>query len=166
MKSLVITLSALLVASFAHAADSKVGFVDMPKAVQATAAGKKAKAELETEFTKKKKDIEKKEAELKKMGEDIEKKKSVLSQDALGKKQAEFQGLMMKYREEVQKSQMDLQKKQGELTAPIVEKMKTVVAKIAKEKGYTLVMENNNGILFSTPDSDLTEEVVKAVDKL
>ncbi|WP_413578325.1 OmpH family outer membrane protein [Bdellovibrio sp. HCB290] len=166
MNKLMVTLSVLLVASFAQAADTKVGFVDMPKAVQATAAGKKAKAELEAEFTKKKKDIEKKEAELKKMGDEIQKKKAVLSEDALGKKQAEFQGEMMKYREEVQKSQMDLQKKQGELTAPIVEKMKTVVAKIAKEKGYTLVMENNNGVLFSTPDSDLTEEVVKAVDKL
>jgi outer membrane protein len=166
MNKMILIASALLVASFANAADSKVGFVDMQKAVQATAAGKKAKAELETDFNKKKKDIEKKEAELKKMGEEMEKKKAVLSEDALGKKQAEFQTQMLKYREEVQKSQMDLQKKQNELTAPIVTKMKDVIAKIAKDKGYTMVMESNNGILFSTPDSDLTEETIKAFDKL
>lgn len=166
MKNLMMILSALLMGSAAKAADSKVGFVDMQKAVQATAAGKKAKAELEADFGKKKKDIEKKEAELKKLGEDMEKKKAVLSEDALGKKQAEFQAQMMKYREEVQKSQMDLQKKQNELTAPIVTKMKEVIAKIAKDKGYTIVMESNNGVLFSTPDSDLTDETIKAFDKL
>lgn len=166
MKNLMVVLSALLMVSAAKAADSKVGFVDMQKAIQATSAGKKAKAELETDFNKKKKDVEKKEAELKKMGEELEKKKAVMSEDALGKKQAEFQGLMMKYREEVQKSQMDLQKKQNELTAPIVVKMKEVISKIAKDKGYTMVMESNNGILFSTPDSDLTEETIKAFDKL
>lgn len=164
MKKIVVVLGALLMATAAHA-ESKIGFVDMQKAIQSTSAGKKAKAELEGEFNKKKKDLEKKEADLKKMGEDLEKKKSVLSEEALGKKQAEFQEEMLKYRDVVGKSQIEIQKKERDLTAPILEKMKKVIAKIAKDKGYTLVMENNQGILFATPDSDLTDEVIKAYEK-
>ncbi|HEX7676131.1 MAG TPA: OmpH family outer membrane protein [Bdellovibrio sp.] len=164
MKKLVVVLGALLMAAAAHA-ETKIGFVDMQKAIQSTSAGKKAKTELETEFNKKKKELEKKEADLKKMGEDLEKKKSVLSEDALGKKQAEFQEEMLKYRDVVGKSQVEIQKKERDLTAPILEKMKKVIAKIAKDKGYSLIMENNQAVLYATPDSDLTDEVIKAYEK-
>ena len=164
MRNWIMGLSLLLAAGLAHA-DMKVGFVDMQKAIQATSAGKKAKAELETEFNKKKKELEKKEADLKKMGEDLERKKSVLSEEVLGKKQAEFQDEMMKYRDTVGKSQLEIQKKERELTAPILEKMKTVIAKMAKDKGYSVVLENSQMVLFATPDSDLTDEVIKAYEK-
>ncbi|WP_374033008.1 OmpH family outer membrane protein [Bdellovibrio bacteriovorus] len=109
--------------------------------------------------------MEKKEADLKKMGEDLEKKKSVLSEEALGKKQAEFQEEMLKYRDVVGKSQIEIQKKERELTAPILEKMKKVIAKLAKDKGYTLVLENSQMVLYATADADLTTEVIAAFEK-
>ncbi len=164
MRSLVVAMSLILAASIAQA-EAKFGYVDMQKAIQATAAGKKAKTELETEFNKKKKELEKKEADLKKMGEDLEKKRSVMSEDALGKKQAEFQEEMLKYRDVVGKSQVEIQKKERELTAPILEKMKKTIAKIAKEGGYSMVIENSQMVLFATPEADLTDAVVKAFEK-
>jgi len=164
MKKMLIAMSLLLAASFAHA-EAKVGYVDMQKAIQSTSAGKKAKGELEAEFNKKKKELEKKEADLKKMGEDLEKKKSVLSEEALTKKQAEFQEEMLKYRDVVGKSQVEIQKKERELTAPILDKMKKVIAKLAKDKGYSMVIENSQMVLYATPDADLTEDVIKAFEK-
>lgn len=146
-------------------ADAKVGFIDVPKAIQATAAGKKAKVELEGQFNKKKKELEKKEADLKKMNEDLEKKKSVLSEEALRAKQGEFQAEMMKFRDEVSKSQAEIQKRQQELTAPILEKMQKTIAKVSKDQGYSLVLQNTQGVLYATPDADLTDAVVKAFEK-
>lgn len=164
MKKLIVALSVLAAAGIAKA-DTKIGTVDMQKAIQTTSAGKKAKTELEGEFNKKKKDLEKKEADLKKMGEDLEKKKSVLSEEALGKKQAEFQEEMLKYRDVVGKSQMEIQKKERELTAPILEKMKKVIAKLAKDKGYSMVIENTQMILYTDGTGDLTNDVVTAFEK-
>lgn len=164
MRNVVLALSLVMAAAVANA-ETKIGFVDMQKAIQTTAAGKKAKSELEGDFNKKKKELEKKEADLKKMGEDLEKKKSVLSEEALGKKQAEFQEEMLKYRDVVGKSQIEIQKKERELTAPILDKMKKVIAKLAKEKGYTMILENSQMVLFATPESDLTDEVVKTFEK-
>ncbi|MNK26216.1 Chaperone protein Skp precursor [compost metagenome] len=165
MKKMIVAFAVLMMAASAQAAETKIAFVDMQKAIQATSAGKKAKAELEAEFNKKKKELEKKEADLKKMGEDLEKKKSVLSEEALGKKQAEFQEEMMKYRDVVGKSQNDIKKKEFDLTTPILEKMKKVISKIAKDKGYSMVIENSQMVLYATADSDLTNEVVKAFEK-
>ena len=165
MKKMFIGLGLLLAASFAHGADAKIAFVDMQKAIQSTAAGKKAKTELEGEFNKKKKELEKKEADLKKMGEDLERKKSVLSEEVLGKKQAEFQEEMMKYRDVVGKSQVEIQKKERDLTAPILEKMKKTIEKVAKEKGYTVVLENSAMVLYASADSDMTADVIKTYEK-
>ena len=164
MKSLA-TLFAVLVSFSVAQGQTKIAVVDMQKAVQATAAGKKAKTELEAEFNKKKKELEKKEADLKKMGEDLERKKAVLSEDAFMKKQAEFQEEMMKYRDVVGKSQLEIQKKERDLTAPILEKMKKTIEVIAKDKGFDLVVENTQMILFSAKSSDITDDVVKAFEK-
>lgn len=164
-KQMMILASVILAASLSRAADTKIGYVDMQKAIQSTSAGKKAKSELEGEFNKKKKELEKKEADLKKMGEDLERKKAVLSEEVLSKKQAEFQDEMMKYRDTVGKSQAEIQKKEHDLTGPILEKMKKVIEKVAKEKGYSLVLENNQMVLFANADADLTEEVIKAYEK-
>lgn len=151
--------------TFAHAATTNIAVVDMQKAIQATAEGKKAKSELEGEFDKKKKELQKRESDLKKMGEDLEKKKSVLSEEALGKKQAEFQEEMMKYRDVMGKSQVEIQKKERDLTAPILEKMRKVIEKVAKEKGFNLVLENSGAILFAEKTNDITDDVVKAFEK-
>src|SRR5580700_10899592 len=86
--ALVFTCSSFAV----HAAEIKMGFIDMQKAIQETAAGKKAKKDLEDEFNKKKKDLEKREADIKKMGEDFEKRSMAMNEEARMKKQGEIQG--------------------------------------------------------------------------
>jgi len=139
--------------------------VNMQKAIQASAAGKKAKAELEGDFEKKKKELQKKEADLKKMGEDLERKKSVLSEDILQKKQAEFQEEMLKFRQIVGTNQMEIQKKEQDLTAPIIEKMKKAIEKVAKDKSLTLVLENTAMILYAESSLDVTDDVLKAFEK-
>ncbi len=166
MKKLVLLAAFVLAAKVQAATETKLGYVDMQKAIQATSTGKKAKAELEGEFNKKKKELEKKEADLKKMGEDLERKKAVLSEDVFQKKQGEFQEEMMKYREVVGKSQVEIQKKERDLTAPILEKLKAAIEKIAKDDKYTMIFEKNeNSVLWAGKESDLTDKVVTEYEK-
>src|ERR1700679_3938090 len=77
-------------------APTKIVYVDMKKAIQATDTGKKAKKDLEKEFNDKKKELTEKEKDLKKLSEDLEKKSMVLSDEVKQKKQMEFQEEMLK----------------------------------------------------------------------
>ncbi|WP_413943510.1 OmpH family outer membrane protein [Bdellovibrio sp. HCB-162] len=154
----------LLAAAFANA-ESQVGFVDIPKAVQATSVGKKAKAELEVQFNKKKKELDQKEANLRKLRDDLDKKKSVLSAAALKEKQTELQNEMLKFREELGQSQADIQKKNDELTKPVMEKLQRVIAKVSKDKGFSIVFQGTPDILYANPAVDLTDDVVKEFEK-
>jgi outer membrane protein len=150
----------------AHAADIKLGAIDMQKAIQETAAGKKAKKELEDEFNKKKKDLDKREADIKKMGEDFEKRSMAMNEDARMKKQGEIQGEMRKYQELAAKSQMEIQKRERELTAPIVTKLRSILEDIAKKEDYTVILEKSEqSVMFAKKEIDLTERVIKEYDK-
>jgi outer membrane protein len=147
-------------------AEAKIGYVDMQKAIQDTSTGKKAKSELETEFNKKKKELEKKEADLKKMNEDLEKKSMVLSDEIKAQRQQELQNEMMKYRELVGKSQVEIQKRERDLTLPIVEKLRGIIDGIAKKESYTVVLEKSEqSVLWADKQIDLTDRIVKEFEK-
>ena len=167
MKTALVMLMVGFLGTSAYAAEEmKLGFIDMQKAIQETAAGKKAKKDLEDEFNKKKKDLEKKEADLKKMNDDLEKKALVLTDEMKQKKAQELQQEMLKYREVVAKSQMEIQKKERDLTAPIVEKLRAIVDDIAKKEGFTMVLEKSEqSVLWAKKDLDLTDRVIKEADK-
>ena len=165
MKKLLLSLAIFAAAGFAKA-DTKIGYVDVQKAIQSTAAGKKAKDTLDGEYGKRKKDLDKKKADIEKMGQDLEKKKTVLSEEVMNKKQMELQEEMMKFQKTVAENQMEIQKKEKELVEPILNKMKTVIEKVAQEKGYSLVLEKQSqNILFAQKDADLTDAVIQAYEK-
>ena len=167
MKMLVTLVSVLMAASIASA-EFKLAYVDVQKAIEKSAFGKKAKEEMKKEAEKKNKDLEKKKADIDKMREDLEKKRSVLAEEAFGKKAQEVQEEMQKFNQQAAKAQTDLQKKEGELLQPIVDKMKKVIEKIAKERSITMVIQSNQNaqiVLYATPESEITDDVVKAFDK-
>ncbi len=160
--AIVFTLGSLA----AHGAEVKVGFVDMQKAIQETAAGKKAKKELEDEFNKKKKDLDKREAEIKKMGEDFEKRSMAMNEEARMKKQGEIQSEMRKYQEMAGKSQVEIQKRERDLTQPIVTKLRSIIEDIAKKEDFTMILEKSEqSVMWARKELDLTERVIKDYDK-
>ncbi len=140
----------------------KLGYVDMQKAIQTTTVGKKAKETLEAEFNKKKKELEKKEADIKAMNEDFEKKKLVLSDEVKEKKSNEIRTQMMKYQELVGQSQLEIQKKERDLTLPIVKKLREILEKVAQKEGYTMILEKSEqNVLFAIKEVDLTDRLIK-----
>ena len=167
--NLVAVLFASLVLSAAAptwAAETKIGVVDMQKALQTVDAGKKARTELEKEFNAKKKDLDGEQEKLKKMDEEFKKQSLALSEEAKSKKQREFQEKYMKFQEMAQKSQMEIQKRESELTAPLVDKMRGVIGEIAKEKSYSIILEkNNSSVLFFKDSDDVTAEVIETFNK-
>jgi outer membrane protein len=152
-------------AGIALADEVKIGIVDMQKCIQMSGAGKKAKSELESAFNKKKKELQDQEAALKKSQEDYQKKKSALSEAAQREQERKLQEKIMKYQEVVQRSQAEIQKKEQEMSAPIIQNVRTRVSEIAKKKGFGMVLEKNDNIVIYSEDKfDITEEVMKSLN--
>lgn len=141
-----------------------VGIVDLQKVIPATSAGKKAKTEMENEAQKRRKPIEAKETELIKASEELEKKRTVLSEEAFIQKKRELEEDMMKHGANKRKYLEDMQAKERELIVPILEKARKILAKLTKEKGISVVIENTPMVLFASPEVDLTNDLIKAFE--
>ena len=169
MKSAVLAglgLACFGTAPWVMAKEQKIATVDMQKTLQTMESGKKAKAQLEKEFNSKRTQLQAEEAAIKKMSEEFKKKSLVMNDQARGKKQAELQERIMKFQELTARSQSEIQQKERDLTQPIVADLRTVISDIAKKRDYSLVLEKNeNTVLFSMDQDDLTADVIAAADK-
>jgi outer membrane protein len=152
--------------SLAHAEDFKIAVVDMQKALQTVEAGKKAKAQLEKEVEAKKKGFDKEKAAITKMGEEFKKQSLVMSDEARAKKQGELQQRIAKLQQEGMQTEQELRGKEQELTQPIINKLRTVIANEAKKKGYSMVLEKSDTVvLYSQDKDDITQDVINTFNK-
>ena len=156
-------VSASLLAGIAAAAEvAKIGYVDLRVALNESDTGKKAKIELESLIKTKQAAIDEKGKSIEKLKGDLEKQASVLSGEAKKSKEEEIERLVRDYQRLVQDAQNDVKKKENELTGSILKELRDVVDKIGQDEGYSLILENVEGIiLYSRKDLDITDKVIK-----
>jgi outer membrane protein len=141
-------------------ADTKIGYVDMQRALNEVDEGKTARAALKKEFDAKQKLLDEKKQEFEKLRADFEKQATVMSEDArkqkqgdLEKKGQELQGFFMQ-------QQKELSDREREATRGIFEKMTGVVREIADAEGVGIVLQAE-AVVSGAPSLDLTNELVR-----
>lgn len=166
MKKIILVFAFLVSGLGVHAAEQKIGYVDMQLAIQQTSDGKKAKKNLEGIAKGKEDKLKSLEAELKKKGDEFKKKASIYDEATKRKKQMELQKEFYDLQQLLGQSQAELRQKEEEALKPIVTKIRQQIESIAKKGNYTMVLEKSeNLVLFATKDIDLTDQVVKAYEK-
>lgn len=151
---------ALTLAGGEAAAQTKIAVVDVQHAVMQTEDGIRAQATLKKLFDRRQQELDGKQTELQRAREDIEKQSRVLSREALQKRMEDWQRRMVELQTVFVDYNKELQKKQGELTGPIIKKMIGVVGRIAKKNGYELIIDKQ-AAPYARADLDLTEQVVQ-----
>jgi outer membrane protein len=80
-------------------------------------------------------------------------------------KQEELTQLQKRIEDFRMQAQQDYQRKQGELTAPIIEKAKKGIEAVAKDGGYKYVLDTSVGnVLYFEPADDIFAAVKKKLD--
>ncbi|MDD3662944.1 MAG: OmpH family outer membrane protein [Candidatus Pacebacteria bacterium] len=163
----IMILSMVLVSCNLVASDIKLGVVDFQTAMETVKDGEKAKKKLEEEFNEKQKLIQKREEEIKKLTENFQKQAPLLTQDKREKEQQSIQKKILEYQTLIKESESAMQKRQVELTQPIIKSMRSVIDDISKKENLDLVYEKNqSGILYSKNPTDITNEVIKKYNEI
>src|SRR3954466_2306308 len=161
MKRLLLSLLACalpFVASTAFA-ESKIAVVDTQRAIMETEDGLRAQATLKKVFDNKQRELDKKQEDLQKEREDIEKQRDVLSKTALAKRVDKWQREMMALQGVFVDYNKELQKKQGELTQPIVQKIMGAIRRLATQDGLDLVIDKQ-AAPYVRSDLDVTDRII------
>ncbi len=149
----------------AAAADLKVGIVDLQRALNESAAGKKAKDQFKSEFEKMQNGLKSEKDALDRLKDDLDKKSVVLSEDQRKAKMEDFERRRRDLRRKLEDSDAELRKKDQELTGSILKDLAVVIQEIGERDGYTLILENSSSsVLYGSKSIDVTDSVIKAFD--
>lgn len=141
-----------------------VATVDFLNVVSQSKSYKQMQAEVESEGEKYQKEIGKKERELQENAVALEKQRSVLSKEALEEKVKKHQKEVISFKKEVRDTQVMLQTTINNAVAEIQKNVLAVIKDICNEKGYSLAVQASQ-VLYQKHDADITEEVLKRLDK-
>ncbi|WP_234023729.1 OmpH family outer membrane protein [Sorangium cellulosum] len=142
------------------AGQSRIAVVDVQHAVMQTEDGIRAQATLKKLFDRRQQELDGKQTELQRAREDIEKQSRVLSREAMQKRMEDWQRQMVELQTVFVDYNKELQKKQGELTGPIIKKMMIIVARVAKKSSYEIILDKQ-AAPYVRADLDLTEQVIQ-----
>ena len=152
----------MTISSFA--AESRIGFVDIQKAVLGTKEWKKNFEIFKKDFAKEKKKIKARENRIKKMLEELNKQSFVLDPEKKKKKEDRFRKEKIAFERYLKDQNDEFGKNEKEITQKILIKMMKVIKKIGKEKKYTMILEEKV-VLYKDQGKDLTALATKTYDR-
>ena len=161
-KNLLLILALVALSTFAFA-EFKLGIINPQAVLQASVKGKEAIERLRTMQVSKQKRYEAMQKEI----ENLEKESMspALNAEARDKKAQDLVNKrteIKRFAEDAQKDSMAAQQKEFE---KIQTDLMPLIEKIAKENGYSLILDlTTAGITYFEPGIDITEKVIKAYD--
>lgn len=144
------------------AAQTKIGVVDLQRALAETEDGRKAKESLKKLFEQRQKTLDKAQTDLKVLKDSIDKQRDVLQRDVLSKKLEEYQKAFGELQTTYVDFQRELAAKEGELTKPILMRMERVVRRIGQSEGFAMVLDRAEaGVIYVPTSYDLTDVLIQ-----
>jgi outer membrane protein len=160
MRFISLFLAAFLAAGLSFAGDVKIATVDLSKLLKDYPGSQKAMDKLQDIGKKKYKELVPMQDELKDLQNELQNNSSVLSKK---EKEEKKELLEMKYEQfQKAKSQVDveIQGKEDEMTQEVLGEIKDVIAGVAKDKGYDLILDAKT-TAYAKGGVDLTDDVEK-----
>ncbi len=147
------------------AADLKVAYVDIQRAINECNAGKEAKKVITKDVEKIQRLGADKQKELQAMKESLEKQIMMLTPEARANKEKEYQTKLRDLQRWADDTQNEMRQKQMEMERNISSGLIKVIQKIGTDEGYTFILEKNETIvLYASKAIDVTDRVIKAFD--
>ena len=160
-----LALAALLVPA-AAAADMRLGFVDLQRALNDSSAGRRAKEDFKKQVDKLQGTLQKQKEEIDGLKGQLEKKALVMKEDERRNLEKDYQRRLRDFERAYKDSQGELQQKDGELTADLLRQLQEVIEDYGKTNAYTMILERStSSVLYGDATIDLTDEIITAFDE-
>ena len=148
------------------ASSSRIAYIDVQRVLARSSAGVAAREQLEREKSVMQKEMDGKRQELEKLRDELEKKGPLLTADVRRDKQEAFERKRRDAARMMDDFQKELEKKEQTLLQRVLQELSGVIDKVGKDKGYYMILEKRGAsVLYASPDSDLTDEVIRAYDQ-
>jgi outer membrane protein len=153
---------ALALAGFGvQAQELKIGYVNSDRVLRDAVPAKAAQAKLESEFSKREKELADMANRLKAASEKLDKDGPTLAETERNRRQRELVEQDREFQRKRREFQEDLSQRKNEELATVVERANKVIKQIFESEKYDLILQE---AVFAGPKIDITDKVIKALN--
>ncbi len=161
VKSLVVAAVLATAAVAVSAQELKIGYVNSDRVLRDAVPAKAAQAKLETEFSKREKDITDLGNRLKAASDRLDKDAPTLGETERTRRQRELVDQDRDLQKKRREFQEDLTQRKNEELGSVLERTNRVIKQIFETEKYDLILQE---AVFYSPKVDITDKVIKALN--
>jgi outer membrane protein len=158
---LVVLLGVLALSAPAFAQEFRVGFVNTDRIFREANTAKAAQAKLETEFSRREKELTDIGTSLKSLSDKFEREAPTLSESQRAQRQKQLLDQDRDFQRKRRELQEDLAQRKNEELAGVLERSNRVIKQIFDSEKYDLILQE---AVFAGPRVDITDKVIKALN--
>ena len=159
--AVVATALLALAGAGAQAQELKIGYVNSDRVLREAAPAKAAQAKLETEFSKREKDLNDVGSRLKAASDKLDKDAPTLSEAERNRRQRDLIDQDREFQRKRREFQEDLTQRKNEELAAVVDRANRVIKQIFETEKYDLVIQE---AVIAGPRVDITDKVIKPLN--
>lgn len=160
--TLLVALMAAMPVAQAVAAEMKIGYVNTQRIFRDAPAAQKAAKKIEAEFSKRDQDLQRMAKQLQSLQESLEKNAVTMSESDRRNKERELNDLSRDFQRKQREFREDLNLRQNEENAAIIEKANRAIKQIAESDKYDLILQD---VVWVSPKLDITDKVIKSLSE-
>jgi outer membrane protein len=152
----------------AASAPAKIAVLNVRNAIVATAEGKQAQAQLQSQFAPKQNELQSTQKQIEDLQRRLNEGARTLSDDEKGKLQRQGELLTRRLQRDNDGLTEELNAAQGEIVDAIGRKMLDVLDRYARENGYAVVFDTSaqgSPVVYGSSQADITQDVVRLYDQ-
>ena len=160
--TLLVALMAALPIAQAVAAEMKIGYVNTQRIFRDAPAAQKAAKKIEAEFSKRDQELQRMAKQLQSLQEGMEKNAVTMADSDRRNKERGLNDLSRDFQRKQREFREDLNLRQNEENAAIIEKANKAIKQIAEADKYDLIVQD---VVWVNPKLDITEKVIKSLSE-
>jgi outer membrane protein len=147
---------------------AKIAVMNVRNAIVATAEGKQAQAQLQSQFAPKQNELQNLQKQIEELQRRMADGARTLSDDEKAKMQREGEMFSRRLQRGNDDLNEELNAAQGEIVDGIGRKMLEVLDRYSRENGYTVVLDTSaqgSPVVYGSSTSDVTQDIVRLYDQ-
>ncbi len=156
-----VALMASLPVSYVAATESvKIGYVNTQRIFRDAPTAVKAAKKIEAEFSRRDQELQRMAKQLQGIQESLEKNAVTMTETDRRTKEKELNELSREFQRKQREFREDLNLRQNEENAAIIEKANKAIKQLAETEKFDLIVQD---VVWASPKLDITEKIIKAL---
>jgi outer membrane protein len=154
--------------SAAAQSPGKVGVINIQSAIVSTKDGQKAASDIQTRFSPKKGELDKRQADISQLQDQLNRGRNTLSEEARQNLVREIDQKTKSLNRDTEDARAELDQEEQKIMGELGGRIMSVIDQYAKDNGYNLILDVSNPqtpVLYASNTIDITKDIIDLYDK-